>query len=377
MKTRFIGIAVLVLAMSLMLTSCDSNDIPEDITLPEDVTIPEDWTWPETTELETTGPTPPDPEPTPSEGLEFQSNGDGTCTLVGSGNCIDENVVIPDTSPSGDRVTSIYAGAFNNHPMRSITIPDSVISIDDSAILYCRNLESVTVSKGNTKYHSENNCIIETNTNTLVFGTKIATIPDGVTHIGTFAFFYREGLLSITIPDSVTSIGWGAFCDCTGLTTITIPESVTSIDHSAFSGCFGLTSITIPHSVTQIAYDSFSGCMNLTSITVSEENTKYMSVDNCIIEKESNVLIAGCKNSKIPDGITQIGDRAFFCMYSMTSIVIPDSVTSIGSQAFDGCDSLTDVYFTGTEQEWNAITMGSFDDELLSATIHFNYVPNS
>lgn len=396
MKKRFVLLVALLLAMSMTLVACDDmtsgglikklieqiwgdpdnvpgdisqmlESIPPDLTLPEDITLPDNPTWGSTDE-----PNPPDPDPIYSEGLIFSSNGDGTCA-VGSGKCTDTDVVIPELSPSGERVISIYAGSFNNHPMRSITIPSSVTRIDESAIIYCGNLESVTVSKGNTKYHSENNCIIETETNTLVFGCKTATIPDGVKHIGTHAFFYCEGLRSITIPDSVISIGWGAFADCTGLTTITIPESVTSIDSGAFSGCFGLESIAIPYSVTQIGCDSFSGCMNLTSITVAEENPKYMSVGNCIIEKESNILVAGCKTSKIPDGITQIGDRAFFCMYDMTSIVIPNSVTGIGSQAFDGCNSLTDVYFTGTEQEWTAIA--GVADELLTATIHFNYVP--
>lgn len=395
MKTRFIGIAVLVLAMSLMLTSCDSMtsggllqelitgfwEDPEDI--PEDVsewieTIPEDWTWPETTELETTGPTPPDPEPTPSEGLEFQSNGDGTCALVGSGTCTDVDVIIPEISPDGEVVTRINVASFDTYlNMRSITIPACVTFFEIDAIMYCRNLESITVSEDNLVYHSENNCIIETETNTLVFGCKGSKIPDGVVNIGDNAFFYCEDLTEITIPESVTHIGWNAFSDCVSLTSITIPDSVTSIETRAFAGCFGLTSITIPASVTYISNDAFSGCLNMKNIYVAEGNANYMSIGNCLLPKEGNMLLAGCKNSTIPDNVTDIGERAFMGQYFMASIVIPKSVTNIEYQAFAGCESLTDVFYTGTEEEWNAIVIGKSNDDLLSATIHFNYVPES
>ena len=208
----------------------------------------------------------------------------------------------------GDRAFSGCTG------LTSITIPNSVTSIESSAFSGCSSLTSVT-------------------------------LPNSVTSIVDWAFAGCTSLTSITIPNSVTSIGWYTFHDCTSLTSITIPNSVRSIGNHAFSNCSSLTSITIPNSVTSIGYNAFAGCTSLTSIKVDAGNNKYDSRDNCnaIIETSSNTLIAGCKNTTIPNSVTSIGYEAFRGCYALTSITIPNSVTSIGNRAFMECNSLTSV----------------------------------
>ncbi len=171
------------------------------------------------------------------------------------------------------------------------------------------------------------------------------TIPNSVTSTGNSAFSLCSGLTSVTIPNSVTTIGNYAFYGCSGLTSVTIPNSVTTIGSCAFHGCSGLTSMTIPNSVTEIGSWAFCYCSDLASISVEKDNKVYDSRNNCnaIIHTENNTLIAGCKNTVIPNNVTSIGDDAFYGCTGLTEVTIPNSVTSIGDNAFYGCTSLTEV----------------------------------
>ena len=150
----------------------------------------------------------------------------------------------------------------------------------------------------------------------------------GLTEIGEFAFS-GCGLTSVTVPSSVTVIRALAFDNCSGLTSVTIPDSVTKIGREAFYGCRGLTSVEIPDSVTEIGERAFYGCSGLENIRVSSGNKVYDSRSNCnaIIETSSNTLIAGCKNTVIPDSVTEIDWSAFIGCDNLKNINASERVT--------------------------------------------------
>ena len=275
-------------------------------------------------------------------------NGNMTAEVISGEDKYTGDIVIPRSvkyNGSTYAVTDIGEEAFYYcNGLTSVTIPRSIISIDDRAFHGCGDLISLMVESGNQIYDSREGCnaIIETASNMLIVGSRTSFIPKSVTSIGGGAFSYNKGLTSITIPESVTSIGWTAFEE-TGLTSVTIPESVTSIGSYAFTGT-DITSVIIPKSVTSIGQGAFSHCPNLTSVQIEDGNPVYDSRGNCnaIIETASNTLIEGWEFSSIPNSITAFGDGAFVYCYDMKSINIPSSVTRIGSDAFWGC-GLTSV----------------------------------
>ena len=239
----------------------------------------------------------------------------------------------------GNSVASIGDNAFYDCiGLTSVTIPSSVTSIGTYIFQECSSLTSINVETENNVYDSRNNCnaIIETSTNTLLFGCINTVIPNDVTSIGQGAFYKYSELTSIAIPNGVTSIGANAFHGCSGLTSIAIPNSVTSIGIYAFHGCSGLTSINIPNGVTYLGSDTFHGCSGLTSINIPSSVT--------FIGSDTFCGCCGLTSINIPNSVTYIGSYTFQYCSGLTSITIGNSVTSIGNFVFSGCSSLIDVF---------------------------------
>jgi hypothetical protein len=218
--------------------------------------------------------------------------------------------------------------------LTSITIPNRVTSIGERAFAGCTSLISIVVNNGNTTYDCRENCnaIIETSTNTLIAGCRNTIIPNSVTSIGDYAFYYDSSLNSITIPNSVTSIGDSAFYRCFSLTAVTIGNSVTSIGNGAFEYCSSLTSVTIPNNVTSIGDDAFSCCSNLDSVIIGNGVTSIG--ENAFSHCESLDLVT------IPNSVKSIGDYAFYYCESLDLVTIGNGVKNIGYNAFDYCYAL-------------------------------------
>ena len=321
-----------------------------------------------------------------------------------------------------DGVTSIGNYAFWNMPLTSIDIPDSVTRIGYRALEACMNLErlnipssvkiieegafsacstsltSIVVDENNLFYHSENGCLIETETKTLILGYHNSVIPkDGsVTKIGDYAFEYCLKLRKISIPDAIVSIGFCAFQNCWFLESVTFGENsqLTIIGAVAFSGCngsgygvAGLTSIEIPDGVTVIEAYAFEECDDLKTVTFGE-NSQLTTIGHRAFEEcdrlTSIVLpntvttidsyaFFGCDdlaNVVLSSSLTSIGQSAFGDCVDLKSIVIPSSVTSIGKYLFKGCKRLNKVtfedpngwYVTETENATSGIDMTLTDE---------------
>ncbi|WP_289823269.1 leucine-rich repeat domain-containing protein [Muribaculum intestinale] len=272
------------------------------------------------------------------------------------------SVTIPNS------VTSIGISAFYNcSGLTSVTIGNSVTSIGNSAFSNCSGLISIIVDESNPSFSSIEGILYNNDATTLIYcpiTKKTVTIPNSVTSIDYSAFYGCSGLTSVTIPNSVTSIGQRVFENCSGLTSVTIGNSVTSIGYYAFSGCYGLTSVTIPNSVTSIGKYAFSGCSGLTSVTIPNSVTSIgerafsgcsgltsVTIGNSVTSI-GYYAFSGCyglTSVTIPNSVTTIVQSAFSNCRGLTSVTIGNSVTSIGKYAFSGCSKLTSIYCQGTK----------------------------
>ena len=234
-----------------------------------------------------------------SKGLAYSYNEyDKSYYITGMGTCYASDVIIPayyNKLP----VVGIDYGAFRGcNSVTSIILPNSITFIHSNAFTDCSNFTNINVPE------------------------KITLIEEGL-------FEGCSNLANINLPKNVTAIGADAFADCSNLANINIPKNVTTIGEGAFYGCNALTSVSIPSSVESIGKRAFVYCINLEKIEVEDGNTIYYSENNCLIVKDYNVLILGCKNSIIPETVTRIEDYAFNC---------------------------SEVTFNGTMEQWNAIT---------------------
>ncbi|MDE5581590.1 MAG: leucine-rich repeat protein [Treponemataceae bacterium] len=269
--------------------------------------------------------------------------------IQGGNTCTECGIVLEDFEIDSDSVLTKYKGN-----AATVDIPDGVTSIGGSAFADCNSLKNVTMGEGVQtidEYAFSNCCYLVS-----------VTIPASVTSIKSQAFSVCMSLESVTYGGTLAQ--WCALDECYGLntlmsfakhvtmgdgtdlkqvTTLTIPSGVERIGYAVFYECTSLASVEIPNSVTSIWEGAFCQCTSLASIT-------------------------------IPAGVESIGEYAFGFCESLASVTIPASVTSIGDKAFCRCTGLTTINYTGTEEQWNAITKGEdWDSNTGSYTITYDY----
>ena len=270
-----------------------------------------------------------------------------------------ENCVALNSIAIHENITTIGASAFAGcTAFTSIEIPESVTNLGAKAFADCSKATSIVVGNGVTNISNEfSGCT----------ALKKITIGDGVETIGASAFAGCVSLTEVVVGAGVTAIDSTAFANSDNITSVTAPMCVVSvvskaklqsatinggaeIPKGAFKNCATLTTVEISASVESIAIDAFAYCHNLANIKVASENEKYESVhDGCLVavNEDKNVLIVGCKDIGLCDGINAIEKYAFAGDLNLDKITIPESVTAIADGAFEGCENLTSVKILG------------------------------
>ena len=249
------------------------------------------------------------------------------------------------------------------HSLEKTNVPDSVIKIEHGAFNECWSLETINIegslfSEINKMLISSEVVLISSWTNQLDI-----TIPKGVKKIGDYAFMNCQNLYYVCISEGVKRIGDWAFGLCKSMHTVIVPNSVTSIENHAFLGCISLKSIDIPNGVTHIGAGAFFYCKSIdklliphsvisiggtafnrcsSHIKLHSDNPHYQIENEMLIYSSKEVIScwSTSKHIEIPNGVIEIGEKAFVFCKLINTVEIPDSVKRIEDFAFSGCESL-------------------------------------
>ena len=250
-------------------------------------------------------------------GYKNTTDGSGLVLAVVDKEKLPKNVVIP-SEINGKPVVSLNMRAFFQcENITSVYIPDSVTKFGSSDFSSCVNLERVRLS------------------------SNLEVIEN-------LSFYACKKLKNIELPSGLKKIDSGAFEKCASLQEIELPDSLTSINLYAFAGCKSLKRIEIPQFVEYLT----SHALNMEEIIVHPDNSKYYSLDNCILRKSDNVIVSGGKYSSIPKAATAIGEDAFNGN-GLKQITVPGNIKKIGRGAFSGA-SLNEITIENGVKEIDA-----------------------
>lgn len=351
------------------------------------------------------------------QGLTYTLNAaDHTATVANYDNSTPD-IDIPDTVISGGQpytVTAIGYSAFGSLStpinVSSVFIPATVLSIGDSAFIYCDALTTVTFAENSQLKSIERAAFWGSEHVHPRF--KEIKIPDSVETIGNGAFYECRDLERIALPSALQTLSSVTFYNCTALSEVTFPASLKTIESSAFSGCRNLSEVKLPASLTAIQSSVFHLCINLKtvsydgsleqwsritadndvlgyscpSLVMSDYTAQFILVKNNFLDPppktvtitkytgtESTVILPSTINSW---PVTKIGEDAFQDNTTITSVTIPASVTEIGSNAFAGCTNLTSVTYGG---DWSNLTIQSGNPAVQDAAnaplFDFEFIP--
>lgn len=270
----------------------------------------------------------------------------------------------------------------NNEPLTSLSVPDSITSINAGLFRGCKSVTTVDLNKVSSigSYAFQDSSVTQVitsrelkiienyafyNCSSLRFfdykdglltighyafqnctSLEFDSLPNSITSLGNSAFRSNSSLQEVSLPNSLTSINADAFYQCTNLRQINIPILISTLQGSVFYGCTKLEEILLPWGLKTVEANAFTDCSSLHTLTMEEGVTSL-----------GNSVFSGCSslvNINFSLRLTSLGDSCFKNCTSLTNIVLPEGISAIGASAFSGCTSLTEIAIPK-----NTITIGT------------------
>lgn len=353
----------------------------------------------------------------------------GTLKINGTGDMSDSKPEWYDYSKEiskvviADGITHIGASAFGGFESLkgTVTVPQSVKSIGGYAFAGCDKLEKIEMSDAieeigaaafakcsklaeinipdtvksigaNAFYETE--WLLENKNDFVILGDGIlykykgsdeqVIVPDDVKIINSYAFAENKTIKSVNTSKAI-KIGSAAFINCELLEGIQLGDSLEAIGDAAFKNCTAVKEMIVPQNVTEIGVGAFSGCTELTDLKLPE-NTKSINTEllynNSKLEKfdtPQNVTSIGelsfantaLTEINIPENVEKISAGAFSGCEKAKYVKLPKSIKEIGENAFIGCTDIEDIYYDGTAQDWEKISIADGNSVLGRARIHY------
>lgn len=255
------------------------------------------------------------------------------------------------------------------YKLNSISLPESIQTIDSSVFEQCRGIKSFYVHPENNVFSSDENGVLYNKDKTALLNYpagSLATsfiVPESVTTIKTAAFANSANLESIILNDSIVDYGVRTFQN-SGIESIVLPDGLTEISEQMFDDCSNLSNITIPDSITVVGNSAFRSCTSLKTVDLPDGVTKI---------GEGSFRFSSIETISLPKNLEVIEKQLFHYCRELKSVEIPVSVIIIEGAFTYGNDDLTDIYYHGTEEQWNSIEIDETNVCLDSAIIHYNF----